>query len=84
MDAGSKPICGDGELRFMREISMKKINSIHYGGRVLVVGGIITVVIPALCWLLSIWLNKSILLLIRNCFFILGFLIIAGFFPHKP
>lgn len=59
---------------------MKKINSIHYGGRVLIIGGIIAVVIPVLCWLLSIWLNNSIFLLMRNSFFVLGLLIIAGFF----
>lgn len=61
---------------------MRKINSIHYGGKVLTIGVIVGVVIPCICWLFAVIFGLKILLVIRNVFFVLGMVIMILFFLH--
>lgn len=59
---------------------MKKINSINYGGKILLAGGILVILLPAALWLIScIWRNNVIMLVMKISF---GMLILLLFFIH--
>ena len=61
---------------------MRKINSIHYGGKVLTVGCIVGLVCPTVCWLLNYLLENDIFISIGKILFIVGMIIIVSFFAH--
>ena len=61
---------------------MKKINSIHYGGKVLTIGGLLAIIFPCIFWLLSVILDNDAFLFARNLCFVLGSIIIIIFFLH--
>ena len=59
---------------------MKKINSIHYGGKILLIGGTIGLLIPIILWLLSDdWSSPGLFLMAKIASFI-GMLILLFFF----
>lgn len=60
---------------------MKKINSIDYGGKVIGLGIIFAVILPALLWLLDRVIKYNISILIKISI-IIGLLILAIFFIH--
>lgn len=46
--------------------AMKKINSIHYGGKILLFSGVIGILIPAILWLVNLgWNNPLVETLMR-------------------
>lgn len=59
---------------------MKKINSIHYGGKVLLIGGTVGLLIPTILWLIADdWSSPEFFLLAKLSSFI-GMLILLFFF----
>lgn len=61
---------------------MKKINSIHYGGKILLAGILFGIFIPLVLVALSkIW-NSNILQVMLKISFVLGMLILVLFFIH--
>lgn len=61
---------------------MRKINSIHYGGKILAVGFIVGLVIPIICGVLGDLLENDIFISMGKILFIVGMIIIVSFFVH--
>ena len=59
---------------------MKKINSIHYGGRILFSSLICGILFPALLWLVGKGLRWELLFVAAKIFCVIGLLIFVGFF----
>lgn len=62
--------------------TMKKINSINYGGKIISIGLIIMLVIPGLLMLINIILNDDTILLISKMLFWVGAFILICFTVH--
>lgn len=62
--------------------TMKKINSINYGGKIISIGLIIMLVIPGLLMLINIILNDDTISLISKMLFWVGAFILICFTVH--
>lgn len=72
-------LCFESNIGKCVVVGMKKMNSINYGGKVIVVGLIIMLLIPSiLLWLYTFWRCKCIVIL-AGVLFVIGMGILIGF-----
>ena len=61
------------------KITMKKINSIDYGGKVIGIGLVFLIVIPVLLYILNLYLNSYVIQVVLFVSMGIGFIMEAGY-----
>ncbi len=61
------------------KITMKKINSIDYGGKVIGIGLVFLIVIPVLLYILNLYLNSYVIRVVLFVSMGIGFIMEAGY-----
>ena len=61
------------------KVSMKKINSIDYGGKVIGIGLVFLIVIPVLLYVLNLYLNSYVIQVVLFVSMGIGFIMEAGY-----